>query len=398
MNYINKFNTTEEFNQAKETLNTLKHFVAFDVEANKINLKKVIPPLNDASIVGDIVMYDNQSNKMIHCKPSEYSQETYPDSQYTPIGIVVIPSSHTDDGKDVIMSLAVMSAKTPNVGITTMEELSGQTSSNYYLRFGGEGRELTSFTTNDKVPYIASCPVSGKVSDFGDVAFETINEDQSQKENWRLFAFSNDMYSDGELKNPNNTSEGYFKLMIDELKKRAKVLFVPSPYTSSGEKNPQYFQTPEDGGNNILTYFNGSELNKLYLSQIQGGEDWKTNETINNQSGVQDFPYIQCCWRFSTEGTKQGDWYVPTAGECGYVCSKMKEIKEGYDKMVEAKKSVINIIDMETMPVGFWVSNYISDTYGLLFAPFNSAFVSDGGYKGFTSLLSVAFCRVSLRF
>ena len=389
MNYINNFETTE-------VLNKLEHFVAYDAQADKMCLKKL--PLNDASIVGDIVMYDNQNNKMIHCKPSEYSQETYPDSQYTPIGIVVIPSSHTDDGKDVIMSLAIMSAKTPNVGITTMEELSGQTLSNIYLRFGGEGRKLTGFTTNDKVPYIASCPVSGTVSDFGDVAFETINEDQSQKENWRLFAFSNDMYSDGELQNP-NTSEGYFKLMIDELKKRAKVLFVPSPYTSSGEKNPQYFQTPEDGGNNILTYFNGSELNKLYLSQIQGGEDWKTNETINNQSGVQDFPYIQCCWRFSTEGTKQGDWYVPTAGECGYVCSKMKEIKEGYDKMVEAKKSVIDITNMETMPVGFWVSNYISDTYGLGFVPFYSAFGSSLNLKDFTNPnLSVAFCRVSLRF
>lgn len=39
MNYINKFETTEEFNQAKEELNKLEHFVAYDAKADTINVK-----------------------------------------------------------------------------------------------------------------------------------------------------------------------------------------------------------------------------------------------------------------------------------------------------------------------------------------------------------------------
>lgn len=40
MNYINKFNTTSEFESAKEQLNTLKHYVAYDAESKTIHLKE----------------------------------------------------------------------------------------------------------------------------------------------------------------------------------------------------------------------------------------------------------------------------------------------------------------------------------------------------------------------
>ena len=400
MKYINTFSSTESFESAKETLDSLEHYVAYDSESDKVYLKKVEIPLNDASIVGDIVMYDKQGNKMVHCKPSEYSIETYPEAQYTPIGVVIIPSSHTDDGKDVIMSLAAMSAKTPDKGITTTEDLSGQTSSDYYLRFGGEGRELTGFTTNIKVPYIASCPLSGTVSQFGDVAYDTINADMSQEENYRIFAFSNDMYSDdANIKNPNNANEGYFKMMINELNKQSKVLLIPSPYTSDGGKNTDYFQAPSDGGTNILADFDGSVINKKYLEQVQGGEEWKTSPTINNASGVQNFPYIQCCWRYHTDGTKQGDWYVPSVGECGYICSKMKEIQAGYAKMKEVNKTVIDLTNMEEASISHWNSNYFSNIYGLGFVPIYSAsYCGDGPKDNVNSAFSVAVCRVSLRF
>lgn len=69
MKYINKFKTTESFESAKETLKTLEHYVAYDAQADKVYLKKVEMPLHDASIVGDIVMYDKQGAKMVHCKP-----------------------------------------------------------------------------------------------------------------------------------------------------------------------------------------------------------------------------------------------------------------------------------------------------------------------------------------
>lgn len=339
-------------------------------------------------------MYDKSGAKMVHCKPSEYSQETYPETQYTPIGIVIIPSSHTDDGKDVIMSLAVMSAKTPEIGVTDMGTLASQ-GRDASLRFGGQGRQLSGFSKNGKMPYIASRP-KGKdsvVSEFGEVQFDVISEDMSSPDDYRVCVYSNNQLKG--TTNPSNPNEGYYTMVIDDLKESSKVLLIPSPYTSDGGKNPEYFQAPGDGGNNILADFDGSVINKKYLEQVQGGEGWKTSSTINNESGVQDFPYIQCCWRYHTDGTNQGDWYAPSAGEVGYVCAKFAEIQSGYAKMKEVHKTVIDLTDMETVPIVHFVSNYNSDTYGFTFGPCKSVLACNDYGKGNGSL-SVAVCHVKL--
>lgn len=399
MKKINKYTTTESFNSDSDRLDAYNNYVALEKQENKIYTKKQGPQLHDASIVGDIVMYDKQGAKMVHCKPSEYSQKTYSDSQYTPIGIVIIPSSHTDDGKDVIMSLAVMSAQTPDIGVTDIETLASQKKDNggVFLRFGGQGRQLNGFSKNGKIPYIAFC-LKGEdsvVSEFDEVQFEVISEDMSSSDSYAC------IYSNNQLKgtaNPNNPNEGYYAMAIDSAKKSYKVLLIPSPYTSDGGKNPEYFQAPEDGGNNILADFDGSVINKKYLEQIQGGEDWKTSPTINNTIGVQDFPYIQCCWRYHTDGTNQGDWYAPSAGEIGYVCAKFAEIQAGYTKMKEVNKTFIDLANTGTAPIAHWTSNYNSDTYGFRFASYLSELVYGGyGIKDYKfDSLSIAFCRVSL--
>ena len=40
MKYINKFETTEAFEAAKEQLQELEHYIAYDAESDEINLKK----------------------------------------------------------------------------------------------------------------------------------------------------------------------------------------------------------------------------------------------------------------------------------------------------------------------------------------------------------------------
>lgn len=343
-------------------------------------------------------MYDKQDTKIVHSKPSKYSQETYPDSRYTPIGIVIIPSSHTDDRKDVIMSLAVMSAQTPDEGVTDMETLASQMDSgDVLLRFGGQGRQLNGFSKNGKIPYIASCPKGedSAVSEFGEVQFEVISEDMSSEDNYRACIYSNNQLKG--TTNPDNPSEGYYTMAIDSAKESSKVLLIPSPYTSDGGKNPEYFQAPGDGGNNILADFDGLAINKKYLEQIEGGEDWKTFPIIENDEGTQNFPYIQCCWRYHTNGTNQGDWYIPSAGEIGYICAKFAEIQAGYTKMKEINKTVIDLATDSGAPIAYFASNYNSDTYGFPFVPFMSELACSINEKNHNDLgLSVAVCRVSL--
>lgn len=43
--------------------------------------------------------------------------------------------------------------------------------------------------------------------------------------------------------------------------------------------------------------------------------DWKSSPIIYNVTDKDNYPAGFCCWRYYTEGTKQGDWYLPSSGE-----------------------------------------------------------------------------------
>ena len=38
-------------------------------------------------------------------------------------------------------------------------------------------------------------------------------------------------------------------------------------------------------------------------------------------------PAAACCHLYKTEGTEQGDWYLPSMGELGYIMPKWNEIQ-----------------------------------------------------------------------
>ena len=95
-----------------------------------------------------------------------------------------------------------------------------------------------------------------------------------------------------------------------------------------GTRNSDY-SSWSFGYNNILTNINyGISCNAVIVSQATGQSNWKTSSTIMNNSGYRYFPAVCCCWRFHTAGTSQGDWYLPTVAELGYLCSRQLLINE----------------------------------------------------------------------
>lgn len=99
-----------------------------------------------------------------------------------------------------------------------------------------------------------------------------------------------------------------------------------SPYKEDGSKEERYFDTSNTG--NVLADFDGKwNTEKILEVDNSNSTDWKTATTISNASSNK---YVhlaaQCCWRYHTDGTSQGDWYLPSAGELGYALARQDSI------------------------------------------------------------------------
>lgn len=57
---------------------------------------------------------------------------------------------------------------------------------------------------------------------------------------------------------------------------------------------------------------------------------------IFNKSDQGYYPAACCCWRFNPEGTEQGEWYLPAAGELGYIMPRWKVIKASIQAVRDA--------------------------------------------------------------
>lgn len=109
MKKINKYQTTELFNNDSARLNGYENFLALTKDNNVVHTK-------ERPDMADIALYDSTTDSIITVRGYNYNAVTYPINRYTPIGIVVVPKSHDDNGKAHIMSLNYMRYDTPKTG------------------------------------------------------------------------------------------------------------------------------------------------------------------------------------------------------------------------------------------------------------------------------------------
>lgn len=331
MNYINKFNKTSEFNSAKEQLNTLKHYVAYDAETKTVHLK-------EKPDMADIALYDNTTDSIITIRGYDYNATSYPTDRYTPIGIVVVPKSHDDNGKAHIMSLNYMRYDTPKIGGDYQEMYWGLNDKTI------EGLELKKYA-----PYINQ---SG-TTDFGDT--QTIK-------GWYDVTSLNDYFPSDSftaLTNPFTKNQGYDY-------NKTWYYYHPSPYDKNMNKNPIFFtENPTNKNPSCLLNMDGKGETDKILAQLKtniGNEDWKQGDTITNAYGSTNAPAAQCCWMYSTVGTKQGDWYLPTIGELAYACARQKAINASITQI----NSVLGNTDAKTISIYYyWSSSCSSSLFAL---------------------------------
>lgn len=130
---------------------------------------------------------------------------------------------------------------------------------------------------------------------------------------------------------------------------------IPSPYLTDGSRNSQYYTN----GNNAISDFDGVGNTNILIG-LATGEDWKNATSITNNSGSTYYPAACCCWRYSTVGTVQGDWYLPACGELGYLCARFKTINNTIRYLIDSGFS--DSCSLVGSSVTLWSSSECSST------------------------------------
>lgn len=239
--------------------------------------------------VGDVVFVDKES-EVITAVPKELIKDIDPE-RYEPIGIVVVPSNHNmyGDGECGIIAMHCLSQTTPDTGCE------GDSAESIAY---GDGEFPTT------LPKISYWDYTGSL--------------QSGPNYEEYLWYSNDQANNPVF--PQEDKTGIFSIdrrtrfiadpdgSFEELKFRK----YTSPYNAQLKANPSYINKVHLYPS-VNNHFCGKEHNDMLLNSLTD-ETWKTSDDIANT----DFPLAISAWRYHTIGTKQGDWYVPTALEVGY--------------------------------------------------------------------------------
>jgi hypothetical protein len=129
----------------------------------------------------------------------------------------------------------------------------------------------------------------------------------------------------------------------------ATSLHIPDPYLADMSRNPDYYNTSVSKYN-CMADFQGKNNSDAVLN-IRGIKDYTNWKPTYNKTT--DYPAVSCCDMYFTEGTTQGDWYLPSAGEWGYVMSKWNNIQEAFNVLNEAHNNIFKTIENNT---SYWTS------------------------------------------
>lgn len=249
-------------------------------------------PLSDV-VAGDICFYDSATDSKVFYNANSLSN--VPDTA-TPIGVVVIPSSHNvyGDGSCGVMSIKPMNCSTPATGGTSEQE----------MYWGVYDTDIITLSNLNQAPYV------GTGSSVGDASSTVVGQYLSTY-------LPSDKFS--AVQCPHDDDAYYYS-------NSSSYRQAPSPYLTDGTRNPAYYQTSSPSStSNALADFDGVGNTKKIIAQ-RGIKDYSSWLPTYNKEA--DYPAASCCDMFYTDGTKQGDWYLPACGELGYITPPFNKINQ----------------------------------------------------------------------
>ena len=278
------------------------------------------PSLSSAA---DICLYDKSNDKLIIVSGKDFSAPAYPSSGYSPVGVVVVPGTHDvyGDGSCGVMSIKAMNCDTPTTG--------GTSEQNMY--WGVYGTDIPTLSNLNYAPYV------GTGSSVGDASSTVVGQISGT-------CLPSDKFSTVQC--PHDTDAYYYLSGSSDYQ-------APSPYLTDGSRNPAYYQTSSPSStSNALADFDGVGNTQEIIAQ-RGPKDyssWKPDYMT-----AADYPAASCCDMFYTDGTKQGDWYLPACGELGYIMPPFNKINQSIAALIRAYGDSVGV-QLPSMGV-YWSSS-----------------------------------------
>lgn len=313
MKYLKLFNTIEEYNNFKNSddfvLPNLSLSLNDDNGDYVMHYNRLALNKDD---VGYLCLFNKQLGEYIFLDNSQIDSNKYPLSKYSLLGVVVIPSYHNlyNTNELTIMSLVNMNPSTPDIG-------------------GG--------TTG--IPFGNQVAINN-LSNFQQIATISNTLDSKTITGYKGFGYvpSTNIYDyfTGETISP---ASGTGLDTISRYPSLGAGNFANSPYNEDGTRNTYYTANGNSYYNglthNCLSDINGYSNTSKIISAATAQTNWRTDETITVSTSAGYFPAACCCWRYYTENSEQGSWYLPSAGEMGYLCARILEIQNTILKVIE---------------------------------------------------------------
>ena len=269
-------------------------------------------------VAGDVCAFDGTNKRFFRFVNSGATDDI---KKYTPIGVVVIPTSHDvyGTGECGVMSLKAMSCDTPSTG--------GISEQGMY--WGVSDIDISELPNLDQVPI-------GNTSNGIPTGHASYGE------------LPSDIFSYTGIQCAHDTDAYYFSSSD-----------VPSPYLTDGSRNPGYYQTTAPSSSaNALADFDGKGNTQKIITQ-RGTKDYNSWTPTYNVGT--DYPAVSCCDMFHTDGTLQGDWYLPACGELGYIMPPFNKINNAIDKIRTVYDSSIGV--KLSINRSWWSSTEVSTYY-----------------------------------
>lgn len=300
-----------------------------------VNEQKFISVMD--AVAGDIVVAHNKTGiKRIISQNEDLN--LYKDD-YTPIGIVVVPGSHDvyGDYSCGVISLKEMSCDTPSTGDTSEQP----------MHWGEYDINISTLHNLNQVP-------TGNTIDgipTGQTSYAYLPSDKFSS---TQCAHDTDVY--------------YYDSSLEP---------IPSPYLTDGSRNPGYYQTSSpSSSSNALADFDGAGNTEKIIAE-RGTKDYSSWTPTNDSES--DYPAASCCDMFYTEGTSQGNWYLPACGELGYIMPSFNKINDVIGKIRTAYGSSVGV-ELDTNQ-SYWASTECSSKYTRGVYIFNG-YISEYGKNG----------------
>lgn len=283
------------------------------------------------AVAGDICLYDKVEQKMILIKKGTLKANVYPSYRYTPVGVVVVPEipAYYGDWRCGILGLKLLNYDYPDTGVVDLE---GQGTVMYDFTDTIDELESPDFV-EDNFAYIGYS--YGK--DYGGdlkitnetIGMVNISDEGMFKKYYPVIA--TDVNYGGHALGPSFASNPYDNLSkyFSTIENDRKLYYAASPYASIYNGDLGITGGPIPFQNNPISNPNGSGwINQAILKYATSQPGWKTDSKIIDSYEPGYCPLYCCAWRYHTDGTSQGEWLIPTAGEWALIISRVCVIDE----------------------------------------------------------------------